>query len=60
MDSRRVLYIDYHAIFRFFATRQTFEIPTRIIGQNDEKSYFDIFSSLIRNETAIFEIKIFC
>ena len=57
MDSSRVLYADDHAISLFYYNRQEF---WDIIGQNDEKGHFDLFSSLVRYETAIFEIKIFC
>ena len=55
MDSSRVLYIDYLSYnFPVFYNRSEF---WDIIGQNDEKDHFDLFSSPIRYYTAIFEIK---
>ena len=42
MDSSRVLYADYHAISRFFTTRQSFEILSVITTKKAILTYFRV------------------
>ena len=42
MDSSRVLYADYHAISRFFTTRQSFEILSIKTTKKPILTYFRV------------------
>ena len=42
MDSSGVLYADYHAIARFFTTRQSFEILLVKTTKNTTLTYFQV------------------